>query len=64
LLGFVYGKSGRTLARIPRGRQDVGSTFSGPDARQQFLWGEADGSVSFCDLPAIRVRLNEIGLGW
>ncbi len=65
LLGFVDGKSGRTLARIPRvGHSEASASFFVLDARQQFLWGEADGSVSFCDLPAIHDRLNEIGLGW
>ncbi len=64
LLGFVDGKSGRTLARIPRDRHGEGSAFAGPDARQQFLSSEADGSVTLHDLPAIRGRMNEIGLGW
>ncbi len=62
-LRFVDRKSGRTLARIPLERRGLSYVF-GFDARQQFFWGEADGSVMLCDLPKIRDRLNEIGLGW
>jgi serine/threonine protein kinase/WD40 repeat protein/type II secretory pathway pseudopilin PulG len=27
-------------------------------------WGEPDGTVSVCDLPNIRAKLKELGLGW
>jgi hypothetical protein len=30
----------------------------------RFAWGNTDGTVTVCDLPRIRIRLSEIGLGW
>jgi serine/threonine protein kinase/WD40 repeat protein len=31
---------------------------------KQLVWGGRDGSIVVCDLPAIRKRLESVGLGW
>lgn len=61
---FVDRKSGRTLARIRLDHIIVRPGDFSPDSRHQFVWADSEGSVVLCDLPRIRDRLNEIGVGW
>ncbi len=56
------GHDGPILALTGDGTRSFFPTFS-PDGLL-VAWGNSDGSVTVCDLPRIKARLEEIGLGW
>jgi WD40 repeat protein len=56
------GQAHLVTLRSPTRRSSGVSPFS-PDGR--FLtWGDADGTISVCDVEEVRRRLAEVGLGW
>jgi WD40 repeat protein len=63
------------LSLVRRGEQDaavvLGIDVQGSGSGQWFnragtryAWGNGDGTVNVCDIPAVQRRLGEIGLGW
>jgi hypothetical protein len=44
------------------GERSLQPVFSA--AGDRVAWGNGDGTVTVCDLEAIRTRLSTIGLGW
>jgi hypothetical protein len=71
--GIIHNGAKRRCAIVRKGETrpvvsllpdtDLGALAFDRSSRRM-IWGSTDGSVTVCDIPDIRTRLNRLGLGW